>query len=298
MRDSGEDAGRGLKLKTVADTVQKLCSASRRHYVNPFADADWPESIADQWCTSPELISLYGTGIYEGLSIEQQQWLSFCEAVNFFSLNIHGEKSLIEGLAHRLYRKGNEVVSPYIHHFLDEENKHMTYFGGFCLRYAGKVYPDRKMVFARDYAFGEEDVLFFAKVLVFEEIVDAYNRRMARDERLAPIIRRINHLHHRDESRHLAFGRVVLKHLVERYAPSWSLEIRERIAEYLKHYITATWKEYFNPAVYKDAGLNDPFGLQEEVFRTPATRAHLLQVTAGCIRFLKETGILLEEPQL
>ena len=110
--------------------------------------------------------------------------LSFCETVNFFSLNIHGEKRLIEGLARRLYRRGMEDLTAYLHHFLDEENKHMVYFGGFCTEYAGKVYPDRKVAFPREYAAGEEDFLFFAQVLIFEEIVDVYNVHLATDERL------------------------------------------------------------------------------------------------------------------
>ncbi len=286
-------------MNTFAGSVEKLCSASIRDYINPYSYIEWPETLAtDQWCTTPELISLFGTPFYDDLSPAEQQRLSFYEAINFFSLNIHGEKSLIEGLAQRLYRKGNDVVSPYIHHFLDEENKHMIYFGGFCVRYANKVYPDRKMVFTRDYEAGEEDFMFFGKVLIFEEIVDVYNRRMAKDERLAPIIRQINFLHHRDESRHPAFWRLLLRDLFEKYSPQWSKETRERISEYLKNYLLATWKEYYNPAAYKDAGLKNAFDVQEQALQIDATRKHRNEVSAGCIRFLMETGILLEQPQL
>jgi hypothetical protein len=286
-------------MNTFAGSVEKLCSSSIRDYINPYSYLEWPEAVAmDQWSTTPELISLYGTPFYDGLSTAEQQRLSFYEAINFFSLNIHGEKSLIEGLAQRLYRKGNDTVSPYIHHFLDEENKHMIYFGGFCVRYAGKVYPDRKMVFTRDYAPGEEDFLFFGKVLIFEEIVDVYNKRMAKDERLAPIIRQINFLHHRDESRHLAFGRLLVKDMFERYSPEWSMETRERISEYLRNYLAVTWKEYYNPAAYKDAGLKDAFDVQEQALQMEATRTHREAVSAGCIRFLMENGILREQPPL
>jgi hypothetical protein len=279
--------------------VAKLCSTSVRDYINPYAYLEWPENMEiEQWYTSPELISLYGTPAYERLSEADRKRLSFYEAINFFSLNIHGEKSLIEGLAQRLYRKGNDTVSPYIHHFLDEENKHMLYFGGFCMRYAGKVYPDRKMVFARQYAPGEEDVLFFAKVLIFEELVDVYNKRMAKDERLVAIARQINFMHHRDESRHLAFGRLHLRNLFQKHSPSWPAETLDGLQEYLKNYIAATWKEYYNPAVYKDAGLDNPFDIQEETFRSDAARAHRQQISTGCIRFLMETGLISEVPQL
>ncbi|HYR83075.1 MAG TPA: diiron oxygenase [Terriglobia bacterium] len=286
-------------MVALAGTVTKLCNASIRDYINPYSYLEWPESVdIEQWSTSPELISLYGMRVYESLSPAEQKRLSFYEAVNFFSLNIHGEKSLIEGLAQRLYRKGNDMVSPYIHHFLDEENKHMVYFGGFCARYAGKVYPDRKMVFDREYAPGEEDVLFFAKVLVFEEIVDVHNKRMAKDNRLVPVIRQINFMHHRDESRHLAFGRLLVKDLFERYSPTWSRETLDGVREYMKNYITATWKEYYNPAVYKDAGLANPFDIQEEALQAEVTRAHRKEISARCIQYLIDTGILTELPQL
>ena len=48
------------------------------------------------------------------------------EAVNFFSLNIHGERMLVAGIAQRLYRTGHAETSRYLHHFLAEENRHMV----------------------------------------------------------------------------------------------------------------------------------------------------------------------------
>ena len=199
-------------MRDFSSTVEKLCNASRRNYVNPYDHIQWPESLdQDQWFFSSELLSLYGTPLYRDMTEEQKKRLSFYETVNFFSLNIHGEKALVEGLAHRAYRSNMESVTPYLHHFLDEENKHMVYFGGFCQRYAGKVYRDRKLMFPREYAPGEEDFLFFAKVLIFEEIVDVYNMAMAKDSRLPAIVRRINLAHHLEESRHLAFGRLFVK---------------------------------------------------------------------------------------
>jgi hypothetical protein len=252
----------------------------------------------NQWYTSPELISLYGTDHYSDLSESRQRRLSFLEAVNFFSLNIHGEKSLIEGLARRLYEKKSSIYSDYLHHFLDEENKHMVYFGGFCMRYAKKIYPDKKMILERDYAPGEEDFLFFAKVLIFEEIVDVYNVRMAQDERLAPIAREINRLHHRDEARHLVFGRQLVSELFEEYAPQWDTEILQGVRKYLEQYLLATWKEYYNPDVYRDLKMDHPYDVSQQAFEQEITRAHRQQITRGCVQYLLSHGILETEPAL
>ena len=90
-------------MNDLVKTADRLCALSRRAFSNPFADFQWPERLdGDQWSTSPELISIYGSQAYEAMSEPERKRLSFYEAVNFFSLNIHGEKALVEGLAARL----------------------------------------------------------------------------------------------------------------------------------------------------------------------------------------------------
>ena len=272
--------------------VQKLCDASRKQYLNPYTYLEWPRRIGeDEWCMTPEFISIYGTDLYAGLSQRQRKRLSFYEAVNFFSLNIHGEKALVEGLTQRLYRGGNETITPYLHHFLDEENKHMVYFGGFCMRYADKIYTDRKMAIPRQFAPGEEDFLFFSKVMIFEEIVDVYNARIASDERVAPIVRKINLIHHKEEARHLVFGCDVVKRMFHTWAPQWPRETLQNIRDYLQAYFVTTWKEYYNPDVYKDAALQEPYQVHQRAFSDAACRAHRRAVSGKCLDFLVEHGI-------
>ncbi|MCA1692981.1 MAG: diiron oxygenase, partial [Actinobacteria bacterium] len=276
----------------MAETVRKLSASSRRTYQNPYDAITWPDPLErPQWFTSPELISLYGTPVWEELSEEGRKELSFWEAVNFFSLNIHGEKALIEGLAHRLYQPGLDEVAEYLHHFLDEENKHSVWFGTFCTRYAGKVYPDRKISFPRNYADGEEDFLFFAKVSIFEEIVDRYNLPMGRDDRLASVARQINANHHAEETRHLVFGRRVVEELWRDGVDRWSPAVVDGIRAYLRGYVEATWREYYNPDVYRDAGFADPWAVAREAWDHPATRVHRREITHRCLRPFLEAGV-------
>jgi para-aminobenzoate N-oxygenase AurF len=279
-----------------ARLVEKLCVASEGDFGSPYEFA-WPDRLPeDAWHFSPELLSTAGTPAGERLSPEETRRLSFFEAVNFFSLNIHGERALLEGLAARLYR--DDLYTPYLHHFLDEENKHMVYFGTYCLRYAGKIYPDRKMALPRDYAPGEEDFLFFARVLLFEELVDVYNRRMALDDRLHSVAREINRMHHRDEARHLAFGRRIVAELFERHAPGWPAEVLGEVRRSLPEYVLATWKEYFNPDVYRDAGMPEPYDIAREAFASDAARARRCEVSGPALRFLVSAGVLEKEPAL
>ncbi len=281
-------------------TVDRLCRTSVDNVIDPHAALAWPESMdREQWFTSPELISLYGTAVWEAMNEAQRKRLSFFEAVNFYSLNIHGERMLIEGLSKRLYRRGNEVISPYLHHFLDEENKHMFYFGSFCSRYAGKIYPEKKLAVDSGDAAppepGVEDFLFFAKVVVFEEIVDVHNREMAKDARLVPLAREINRLHHFEETRHLSFGRKLTQELWERWSPEWSADRVTGVRDYLAAYVNATWKEYYNPDVYKDAGLDGAFALRRTAWDSEHRKAQRARITAPCLRFFRNAGILSQE---
>jgi hypothetical protein len=286
-------------MEALIKIAKKLNEASRRYFWNPYPMINWPETIeGDHWFTSEDLISLSGTGVYDRLDESRKKKLSFLEAVNFYSLNIHGERALMEGLAHRLYRKNPPEVSAYLHHFLDEENKHMIFFGTFCTRYAGKVYPDRKIVFPREYEPGEEDFLFFVKVLVFEEIVDVFNVTQSEDANLHTIARQINQMHHQDEMRHLVFGRAIVDELFQKYSPTWKPETLEAIRDYLPDYIRATWKEYYNADVYRDLGLSDPHDVQEKALESPATQARRQRISQPLIKFLLSKKILLEEPVL
>ena len=278
---------------TLAATARRLSTASRRTYQNPYEAIEWPDHLdRDQWFTSPELVSLYGTPHWDELPEERRKELSFWEAVNFFSLNIHGEKLLMEGMAHRLYQPGLEEVAEYLHHFLDEENKHSVWFGTFCRRYAGKVYPDRQVAFPREYAEGEEDLLFFARVSVFEEIVDRYNVAMGRDERLAPVVRRINANHHAEEARHLVFGRRIVAELWRTGVAQWPAEVVEGIRAHLQAFVVATWRSYYNPEVYRDAGFADPWAVARQAWEHPAARARREETTRSCLRPLVEAGVL------
>ena len=283
-------------MATLSELTTRLCRISQEHFIDPFSRLEWPESLdRDQWFMSPELISLHGTRHFDALDEEQRQKLSFFELINFFSINIHGERLLIEGLAKRLYRKNTETVSPYLHHFLDEENKHMFYFGRFCNKYAGKIYEEKKFAIEREYADGEEEFLFFARVMLFEELVDVYNRRMAKDQQLVPIAREINWLHHFEEARHLVFGRRIVEELFESHASGWASEARDRIRDELAHFLDGTWKEFFNPEVYKDAGLPDAYGLRRDLLTDETVEARRKTLSERCARTLYKVGLLTQE---
>ena len=284
-------------LVAMADTVERLNDLSRARYTNPYAAVEWPESVdpLGDWFLTPELSTLYGTPYWSTLDDERRRRLAFHEAANFFSLNIHGEKALMAGLAARLYRPDLVDVADYLHHFLDEENKHSVYFGGFCQRYA-RVYPSRHVAFPGPPDPDADDFLFFAKVLIFEEHADRYNVVQAKDGRLHGLARFINEAHHADESRHLVFNRAIVRALWDTHAPGWGAGKRADLRDHLGQFFAITWREYYNPDVYADCGFAEPWRVADEAWDSDAQRAHRRRMSARCLRFFLSRGLLLEEP--
>ena len=284
-------------IESLSDTAARLSHLSQRSYQNPYTAVAWPDAVDPErdWFSSPELLSVYGTPLWDNLDQPARRRLAFFEAANFYSLNIHGEKSLMQGLAGRLYRKDLADVADYLHHFLDEENKHSIFFGGFCTRYA-RIYRTRQVAWTESRPREVEDFLFFAKTMIFEEIADRYNWLQGRDARLHPVARFINNNHHFEESRHLVFGRQLVAALWNACAPDWGDAGVADVRSYLEQFLVASWREYYNPDVYADAGFEDPWGSAETAWSAPAQREHRRSVSAKCTQFLFTTGILTKEP--
>ena len=269
-----------------------LSATSEKQFIDPNA-FNWPEEAdPDAWYFTPELISLYGSDAWEAMDERQRKRLGFFEAVNFFSMNIHGEKYLISEISRRLYPSEESELSRYLLHFVDEEARHMMYFSGFCRRYAGKIYADNTL-HSEDSGDEELDMfLLFARINVFEELVDYYNKTMAKDERLAPVAREINRIHHVEELRHLNFGRNFLKHCLDRHIDDWDQARRSELREHLSGYLDFVWKQYYNPHVYTDAGIDNGFELWRETNGSAIAEQHRNVINQKRLSFLRKLELL------
>jgi hypothetical protein len=287
-------------LETAAQLATRLSKASRKKFYDVYRAFTWPDALAaDAWVMPPELISLYGTSAWEALEEPARRRLSLFEMGNLFSLVLQGERLLVQGLAHRLYGKGTgHEITGYLHHFLDEENKHMVMFGEFCQRYVGKVYPEKKLALPRRYEPGQEEVVFFCMAMVVEELGDFYNVAVGQDERVDPLVREINKVHHVDEARHLAFGRLHLRELFEQHSPGWSPAALDEFRAWLGGYLQAAWSDYYNPAVYRDAGIAEAYEVRQSTIAHPAARAHRERASAKLVDYFVSTGLLSERPAL
>jgi len=286
-------------VETAAELARRMSAASVALYWNVCSEFEWPETLdRSQWFMPPELISLHGTECCERLDEPARRRFSFYELANFFSLTLQGERPLVQGLCNQMYSRQNEPITEYIHHFLDEENKHVVMFAEFCNRYAGKVYAQKKLPLPKECVRGEEDVAFLIKVLVVEEFGDYYNMAILRDTRVHPLAREINRVHHQDEARHILFGKRLLKELLDSGAPQWLPETLEGVRTWLGRYLRASCADFYSPPMYRDAGLEDAYRVREDVVAAASSREHRARASRRLLDYFLHAGILREVPAL
>lgn len=278
----------------ITQTLNRIIGMSIDTYYNPYKMFQWPDELPEeQWWMSRELMTVHGTAIEKQLTEKQLMAISRWESIHFYSLNVHGIRELLLEVIKRIHTPGFELESEFFHHFVGEENEHMWFFATFCNKYGGKIYKDKKSKWSIESVEPDiESLLVFARILIFEEIVDYFNLRMGRDESLHPIIRQVNSIHHQDESRHIAFGREIVKQLFAGVRAKHSPERLAEIDDYLSRYLAASIQSLYSPAVYQDAGLPEPYKVRAALIEDPARRAYDAKVLKRTIDFLKDIHII------
>ncbi|MGW1204184.1 diiron oxygenase [Streptomyces cyaneofuscatus] len=274
--------------------LDRLATKSIDDYYNPYRLFEWPEQLPeDMWWMSPELTTTYGTEWAEKLTPEQLHTLSKHESINFYSLNVHGIRELLVEVVNRIHTAGFETPSEFFHHFIGEENEHMWFFAEFCLRYGKKIY--RQPAGGAETAAPSDKVqslLVFARILIFEELVDHFNSAMAEDERLHETIRGINRIHHQDESRHIAFGRELVNLLHQDLKLTATEQELDEVSTYLRRYMRHSFESLYHPQVYRDAGIERPHELRRALLESPARAEAELRTFRKTAKFLEKTGLI------
>ncbi|MCU4120436.1 diiron oxygenase [Variovorax sp. N23] len=258
--------------------MARLIDLSKNKSHDPYERFEWPSSIEEDtlWCNE-ELLTTHGTEFHEILSSEQVRALSKWESVNFFSLNVHGIRGVLEFSSRCIYEEKYKDISEYLHVFIGEENFHMWFFAKACLDYAGKIYPNLKFDAGRnDAPHPHNDLYMFASTLIFEEFVDFYNHRVGVNNEIVPILKEINYQHHVDESRHVSFGRDVVRRLYEEAiaespdAEAARSEISGKVINLFKYFTSLM----YNPLAYRDADIYRPLGFSSGSAMRNALRNH------------------------
>jgi hypothetical protein len=283
--------------QSLRQMITKLVNLSKSDKYDVFNDIKWPESLSDnQFWISENLLSIYNTSLFDQIELPVLYKISKEECINFFSMNVHEIRNLLLEVIKYIHTPGFEMVSEYLHHFIDEENEHMYFFSKFCQKYGGKIYKDKRVPFP--IYDSDDDVhlfLVFMRIWVFEEIIDHYNSKMSNDTSLHPFLREINMLHHKDESRHIAFGNSLLQTIFKDLLEIKSPEAIEAIRNYTKSYIRNCIEMFYNPYVYKEAGLTDFYTIRSKLVEDQGRKQIHAIILNRVLNKLSDCNILLDK---
>jgi hypothetical protein len=284
-------------MNTLASHIERLIAASDAAEFGTFSRVCFAAQLdADRRIMPEHLLSLYHHPVYSSLSREQKWQLGLLETVNFFSINIHGERSLVAGLADRLYRGktpwDSHEASRYLQRFIHEENSHSHMLAEYCQRYYGRVMPDNAMKLDRSTLTPiAEDLLFFGRTLVLEGFLDYVNTQAIRDPELDPTTQAVHRAHHGDESRHITFDRAVLSAIVEHVRDAGEAEALQTVSAQLGRYLQVSMRRLYSAGIYRSIGLSNGFELCQQVRALPQRLALEQRWMASTCGFLKRLGL-------
>ncbi|MEI9949024.1 MAG: diiron oxygenase [Pseudomonadota bacterium] len=269
----------------------------------PFTRVTYPEQLDRACLQIPEqLLSLRHHALYSTLSDEQKWTLSLHEAINFFSVNIHGERALVRDLVARLYARtplgDPRMVGEYLQHFIHEENSHTFMLAQYCNRYGDGVGKDFALSVSQDAELSPEghELLSFGRTFVLESFLDFMNQAVMTDDTLDGTARQIHRFHHIDEARHMAFDRAVVETMAQRMLAEGKEQEVRQIGAQLVAYGELSFSRMSNPLVYRRLGLANPTQLSWEVAALPERQALGRKWLAAARLFLGRVGIVPADP--
>ena len=72
---------------------------------------------------------------------------------------------------------------------------------------------------------------------------------------------------------------------------------RERFQGWLVQYLLSSWGDFYNPAVYKDAGLTDGYKVRKMALEHPTCRAFRAEASAKLVDYFLDVGLLDARPE-
>jgi hypothetical protein len=277
-------------MKTEVDHayLSRLSDAAHRKSFDPWRDIDWSVPFDDaHFYLPPDLVSLYGTELWNSMTREQQVRLSMHEASSTLAQGLWFENILSFKLLAYLYRSNPQ--EPHFYWMLQEiadECRHSMMFGEFIRRSGTPWYqPDWWVTFTANFTrFVAPKVSVFLGVLAAEATTDYLNRRVMQDPECHPIMRQIARIHVIEEARHLGYAR----HWLEENYARMPLPMRVWIRMQAPIVTSTLLSQLVNARVYDECGL--PPQAASMARRNPARRRFRRDACAELIGFLDRIG--------
>ena len=288
---TAESARRPLKVTDRQQLATRLLASSAKKSYDPNIEVDWNAPIPSHlYGMTPEWSTLYGTPLWDEMSLEQQITLTTHEAASISGTGIWFEMILMQMLVRDMY--GRDASTPHFQFALTEiadECRHSVMFARASERFGCPAYRPHRVVreLGRGFAAVASGAIAYGGTVFAEEILDVMQRDFMKDERVQPVTRTVSKIHVLEEARHIRFAREETARRVETMNKAQREQVRVVLAGTAYAIITSL----VNPAVYAAAGLDTKRALSA----AKANEYHhdkIRQGAAKTMTFLDETGLV------
>ncbi|MEO3973944.1 diiron oxygenase [Streptomyces sp. CAU 1734] len=276
-------------LKDREEVAERLLEASLRHSIDPDRELDWDSPFEDgKWFWPPELISLYGTPLWQNMSEERRHRLARVEGAALASIGIWFEIVVMQLLLRHIYDK--PVTSKHVRYALTEiadECRHSMMFARFLTKSGTPVYPVSPVTqnLTRIFKSTSNTACSLVFTLLCEEVIDWMQRVTFPDERVQPLVRGVTRVHVIEEARHVRYAREELRRQMDA-AGRLELRVTRAVTGELARVFV---RSFVNPEVYPDCGVNRRAALRQ--IRESEHRREVLRKGARRLTdFLEEVG--------
>jgi hypothetical protein len=271
--------------------AERLLRASAQKSFDPEVDVDWDAPLDGGRFFMPEhRVSLFGTSIWEAMSLEQRVDLSRHEIASTASVGIWFELILLQLLARHIYDL--PPTSDHVRYALVEigdECRHSVMFSRMldklgCPAYGPGGTAHALGRFLKTTASGPEA---FAAILIAEEILDTIQRELMSDDSVQPLVRRVSQIHVIEEARHVRFAHEELeRQMAQARGPqlAWARWVTARAALVISSRLV-------HPDAYAAVGL-DPVAARRAALANPARRETMSWAAHRLVRFFAGVGLL------
>jgi hypothetical protein len=273
------------------ETAERLLTASSRRSYDPVVTIDWEAPfVPGAYWLPPSRSSLWGTPLWDGLTEEQRIELTKHEVASAASAGIWFETVLMQMLIREYYDQ--DPTSRHAQYALTEvadECRHSIMFGRLIERLG--VEPTKACW--RDHTLGRflkataTGAHMYAAILVAEEILDAFQREIAADASLQPLIRMVSHIHVVEEARHVRYAR---EELARQVASSGTVRLAYSRAV-IARAAASVVSRLVHPDVYRSVGI-DPSTGRRAALANPAFRATLRWSASKAVDHLTALGLI------
>jgi len=271
--------------------ASRLLKATADKSYDPDVAIDWALDFEpDKFFISQRHVSLYGTRLWDRLSLEQRIELSKHESASWLSAGIAFEMQLNAFLLRHSFVRN--PISNHVRYALTEiedECRHSLMFSRMIEKMGTPVYnfsPTLRKVIWNTQILGTE-IMAFVGTLIVEEFLDAAQRQIMRDDDVQPLMRQLTTIHVVEEARHVSYARSELARQLEHIGAKRRAAVRTVTA------LSAAgiYKMLVDPAVYRSVGLEPKVAL-EAVKASEHRQEFRRELTTRTFRNFAELGLV------